>query len=152
MRVLAAIDGSSCSHDVIYAVAQRAWEAGTVIKLVTIIEQSNEPYRSKGGYHRIDLKPDIVAPSKPYTDLSEFVAKLRHNFSQQNSNVVVDPEVVFAEQVSDMILQLSQEWKADLIVVGTHGRRGLERIVMGSVSTSVVHRASVPVLIARVTS
>ena len=152
MRVLAAIDGSSCSHDVIDAISQRAWESGTIIKLVTVIEQSDEPYRSKGGYHRIDQKPDIVAPSQPYSYLSEFVVKLRSGFREPYNDVLVDPEVVFAEHVSDMILKLSRDWNADLIVVGTHGRSGLERIVMGSVSTSIVQRSSIPVLIARTNS
>jgi nucleotide-binding universal stress UspA family protein len=44
------------------------------------------------------------------------------------------------------ILQLAQLCHADLIVMGTHGRRGLQRLVMGSVAEEVVRRAACPVL------
>ena len=40
-------------------------------------------------------------------------------------------------------------WKADLIVIGTHGRSGLSRLLLGSVAEEVVRGASVPVLLVR---
>jgi nucleotide-binding universal stress UspA family protein len=44
------------------------------------------------------------------------------------------------------ILAVAQEEKADLIVMGTHGRRGLGRLLMGSVAEKVMRNASTPVL------
>ena len=46
----------------------------------------------------------------------------------------------------DTILRTSTETQADLVVLGTHGRRGLSRVLMGSVTASVLRRSSCPVL------
>ncbi|HVU93678.1 MAG TPA: universal stress protein [Puia sp.] len=45
------------------------------------------------------------------------------------------------------IVKIAAEWQADLIVMGTHGRRGLGRMLAGSVADHVIHHAGVPVLV-----
>lgn len=52
---------------------------------------------------------------------------------------------------ADEILALAQTWGADLIVMGTHGRRGLARLMLGSVAEAVVRGAVVPVMIVQAT-
>jgi nucleotide-binding universal stress UspA family protein len=51
--------------------------------------------------------------------------------------------------VSDAILADARKWHADVIVMGTHGRRGLNRLLLGSDAERVVREASVPVLLVR---
>ena len=51
--------------------------------------------------------------------------------------------------VADTILEQARKTKADVIVLGTHGRRGLSRILMGSDAEAVVREARVPVLLVR---
>lgn len=53
--------------------------------------------------------------------------------------------------VSDVILGEARKWRADLIVMGTHGRRGVKRLVLGSDAERVLREASVPVLLVRAT-
>jgi nucleotide-binding universal stress UspA family protein len=45
------------------------------------------------------------------------------------------------------IIAMAQEWKADLIVMGTHGRTGLKHLLMGSVSESVIQHSKIPVMV-----
>lgn len=52
-------------------------------------------------------------------------------------------------QISSTIVSRSESWNADLIVMGTHGRRGMKRFVMGSVSEGVVAKSIKPVLLIR---
>src|ERR1700685_3832926 len=63
----------------------------------------------------------------------------------------LDPESVLLQCVggpaSDMIIAQAKEWPADLIVMGTHGRRGLRRLAMGSDAEGVVSKSPVPVLL-----
>jgi nucleotide-binding universal stress UspA family protein len=47
---------------------------------------------------------------------------------------------------ADLIVRQARKWRADLIVLGTHGRRGIRRVVMGSDAEQVVRTASVPIL------
>ena len=51
--------------------------------------------------------------------------------------------------VSDLILEDARAWNADLIVMGTHGRRGLNRLLMGSDAERVLRATPVPVLLVR---
>jgi nucleotide-binding universal stress UspA family protein len=55
----------------------------------------------------------------------------------------------FARRTSDLILEAAKQWQADLIVLGTHGRRGISRLFMGSDAEQVLRGASVPVLLVR---
>jgi nucleotide-binding universal stress UspA family protein len=50
---------------------------------------------------------------------------------------------------ADLILEQAKEWHANLIVMGTHGRRGLLRLAMGSDAEQVVRAARIPVLLVR---
>ncbi len=62
-----------------------------------------------------------------------------------------DPKVPFEHHLAmgvpaEEIVSLAGELKADLIVIGTHGRTGLKRVLMGSVAEAVMRRAGCPVL------
>ena len=59
---------------------------------------------------------------------------------------------VEAGEPSDTILNLAKDWGADLIVMGTHGRTGLSRLLIGSVAEAVLRRSTCPVLTIRVPS
>lgn len=52
-------------------------------------------------------------------------------------------------RAADLIVDQAKQWNADLIVMGTHGRRGLRRLALGSDAELVVRSASVPVLLVR---
>ncbi len=54
--------------------------------------------------------------------------------------------------VAHLILEAARKWHADLIVMGTHGRRGVGRVVLGSDAETVLRSATVPVLLVRDTS
>lgn len=53
------------------------------------------------------------------------------------------------EPISEVIMDVAEQIHADLIVIGTHGRGGFNRLLLGSVAEGVAHRASVPVLLVR---
>jgi len=57
--------------------------------------------------------------------------------------------VAIAGRAADVIVKEAKRWRADLIVMGTHGRRGLTRLALGSDAEQVVRRSPVPVLLTR---
>jgi len=65
----------------------------------------------------------------------------------------VEPETMLVEtpggSVGAMIVEEAERWSADLLVLGTHGRRGIRRLVMGSDAEYVVRTTPVPVLLVR---
>ncbi len=64
-------------------------------------------------------------------------------------NVAFETPLIVRMDPRDAILEVAQTKKADLIVIGTHGRRGLSRLVLGSVAEEVLRRAPCPVLTLR---
>jgi nucleotide-binding universal stress UspA family protein len=87
-------------------------------------------------------------------DYAEFSRALREGGKEQLQEFVkkhthdeIQPELVVHEGIAaDSILSFAQERKADLIVMGTHGRRGFDRLVLGSVTDRVMRTAPCPVL------
>jgi nucleotide-binding universal stress UspA family protein len=69
----------------------------------------------------------------------------------KRSEPPVDLEVRLVEDVTAMrgIVDMAQESHADLVVVGSHGRTGISRMMLGSVAAQVVAHSPVPVLVAR---
>jgi nucleotide-binding universal stress UspA family protein len=59
------------------------------------------------------------------------------------------PTMVRVGDARDVILQTAEELKADLIVMGTHGRRGISRVLLGSVAEMIVRTSPTPVLTVR---
>jgi nucleotide-binding universal stress UspA family protein len=55
----------------------------------------------------------------------------------------------FSGRVADVILNEARKWRADVIVMGTHGRRGISRTLLGSDAEAVVRSATAPVLLVR---
>jgi nucleotide-binding universal stress UspA family protein len=74
--------------------------------------------------------------------LQEFVKK--HTYNEIQSELVVNEG-----SAADLILSFAQERKMDLIVMGTHGLRGFDRLMLGSVTDRVMRAASCPVLAVR---
>lgn len=66
-----------------------------------------------------------------------------------NAGVTVDTSVVEAHTVWRGIVQAGTTLNADLIVIGSHGRSGLEKLVLGSVTQAVLSHTKLPVLVVR---
>jgi nucleotide-binding universal stress UspA family protein len=71
-------------------------------------------------------------------------------FAKNHTHDEIKPELVVHEGTApDSILSFAQAQKADLIVMGTHGRRGFDHLMLGSVTDRVMRRAPCPVLVVR---
>ena len=68
-----------------------------------------------------------------------------------NAGIQVDAELIetFGDSAGECIVEKAKEVDADLIVCGTHGRRGIRRMLMGSDAEYIVRRAPAPVLLVR---
>ncbi|MCI0638075.1 MAG: universal stress protein [Gemmataceae bacterium] len=82
----------------------------------------------------------------PKSDQLETLTRELHQI--QVADVRLTHLLVEGDAVNE-ILRVANENQADLVVMGTHGRRGLKRLLMGSVAEMVVRRASCPVLTVR---
>ncbi|HEY7423523.1 MAG TPA: universal stress protein [Gemmataceae bacterium] len=88
-----------------------------------------------------------AVPPDPWPSIEEAQAKLRELESQARG-VRVESQVMEGDPV-DMILRAAEETHSDAIVMGTHGRTALSRLLLGSVAESVIRKAPCPVLTAK---
>jgi len=68
---------------------------------------------------------------------------------EQGLSAELELQECWGRRASDVIVEQAEQWPADLIVMGTHGRRGLRRLALGSDAEMVVRGAPVPVLLVR---
>jgi nucleotide-binding universal stress UspA family protein len=140
-RILIAIDGSP--------VAAHAAEVG--IELARALEAE------VGFVHVLD--PSLYAIPNSSVSASELLAvserdrkRLLAEFRERAALAPTALEFAREGKPADEIVSSAQEWQADMIVVGSHGRGGLGRALLGSVADSVTRHAPCPVLVVRARS
>src|SRR5882757_7796295 len=117
-----------------------------------------EHYQAKlVAQHIVELwrHPDasFVASAGLYEEYSQALResgkKQLQEFVENHTHDEIQPELLVQVGVAaDSILSFAQLQKADVIVMGTHGRRGFDRLMLGSVTDRVMRRAPCPVLVA----
>ena len=146
MKVLIAIDGSPFSQATLESVTSRPWPANTEFKVLHVVEPPSLLMgREMGAYD-----PEFEAVWKALREQAkEIVAKGAGKLRAAKLNV---SEQLIEGDPKSQILDVAKEWKADMIVMGSHGRTGLNRFLMGSVSQGVVNHAHCTVEVVRAAS
>ncbi|QQS33075.1 MAG: universal stress protein [Acidobacteriota bacterium] len=147
MRIIIAIDGTDYGKAALERLCQLGLGNTDEIRVVSVIDMAMPmAIDIYGGY--LPDTSDLEKTAKDNADkyVNEAVAKLGSVFS--GDGVRVSSDVLFGTPES-RIVELAEEWKADLIVVGSHGYRRWERILLGSVSNSIVHHAPCSVMVVR---
>ncbi len=137
--ILCPVDFSEFSIRAYLYALSLAEHYGAKVVAQHIVEVSRYPYA------------DYVASTGDY---AEFSRALREGgqqrlqaFLKTHGHDAIQPELVVHDGAApDCILSYAEKHNADLIVMGTHGRRGYDRVVLGSVTNRVMRRASCPVL------
>jgi len=146
MKILLAIDGSSFSDAAVNEIATRPWPADAEVKIISVVEPPLLPTLETW------VPPDnyIEALEKAGEDQARsIVDKAADSVRKaQGNNLVVLTEVVKGHP-RHAIVDEAEMWSADLIVVGSHGYRGLTRLWLGSVSQTVASHAKCSVEIVR---
>lgn len=142
-RILVPIDGSEASALGLAEAIKLAKGQGGAIRLVSIV---SEVVMVSGVEAGIGIATLMEALRLSHKQLLEDGAA-----SVRAGGVEVDSELdeSFGSHVGTKILQHASAWPADLIVMGTHGRQGIRRMVLGSDAEFVVRHAPVPVLLVR---
>lgn len=143
MKILLAIDGSLPSEAAIEEVRERPWPKPSTVRILSVIQ----PY--------VPPATEIVLPSATLQEIRERQATEADQLVKQAGERITAPgrlsvETTIAEgDPRTAIVDVADEWQADVIVVGSHGRTGLKRLMLGSVAQSVVAHAHCSVEVVR---
>ena len=147
MKILFATDGAKQSDAAINAFKQLALNDGDEIKVVSVVDVGMPlAVDIYGGYLPDTTELEKAAKDNATKLLEDTAAKLRALCGDKKVDISTD--VLFGSPES-RIVETADEVKPDLVVVGSHGYSGWERLLIGSVSDSVVHHAPCSVLVVR---
>jgi len=135
-RILLATDGSEYSRRAAVRAMDFAESYGTDLMAISIVEISSEVY---------SIAPEVV--EKQVGEAEEYLAGIGKQASSRG--IKFQGFVRDSESPYDIITEIAQVEQAGLIVMGSHGRTGLTRILMGSTVERVIAQAPCPVLVVK---
>lgn len=139
MKVLIAIDEEQASEEAISEVIGRSWEEGTIVRVLhavgKFVPPAQELWYDAGG--DLDEARQVIK-TRAEIEAGQAADRLcRHGLTVEVAVRDGEPGPAIVEE--------AKEWGADMIVVGSRGHTGIQRILVGSVSHYVVDHASCPV-------
>ena len=142
--ILVPIDGSATSQLGLDEAIRVARAMGSTIHLLHIVDETSfaSSFEATVALTAEVLQSLQSVGQKVLDDAQAYV---------RQAGIPVEGQVVesLSERVSDLVLRKAQEWGVQLVVLGTHGRRGVQRMLLGSDAEQIVRQATVPVLLVR---
>jgi len=144
-RVLVAVDGSETSDMGLQKAIEIAGDQQAALRIIHVIDTAPVVlgYADFGGVG--ELISAIRAAGEKVVERARAVAA--------DAGIPCDAKVVevdrVGERIAGMIEKEALEWPADLVVAGTHGRRGFNHLLLGSVAEALVRLSTQPVLLIR---
>ncbi|KAB0684365.1 universal stress protein [Burkholderia territorii] len=140
-RILVAIDGSDTARHAFDAALALAKEHGAELQPFYVVENA-AIYYNVPGYDPSVLRDQLIAQGNALAE--EFKTLMQ---AAGVKGETLTSEASSLNDVSTLILDGAKAFGADLLVLGTHGRRGFRRLVLGSIAEQCVRHATLPVLL-----
>ncbi len=147
MKILLATDGTAQSEAATEAIAAFNFSDGDEIKIITIIDMAVPMVINP----QSEFAPNAIEVEQTAQETAERILETTGKKIKEmvgGANTVVSTEILFGSPDS-RIVETAEKMSANLIVVGSHGYNRWERLLLGSVSDSVVHHAPCSVLVVR---
>lgn len=145
MKVLIAADESEFSRSALNSVLERPWPAQTEFLILSVVPYIPPAYGDwQLGYAHSAREAQSALNTLHLDTVSEYESRLRQTFTDSK----IEGKVVTGS-IRDCIVDEAESWEADLIVMGSHGRTGMSRFLLGSVAESVLGRSPCSVEIIR---
>jgi nucleotide-binding universal stress UspA family protein len=138
-RILVPVDGSAASRQGLNQAIKLATLSGATIKLVHVVNELVDSSCAPAQYYETVVMDLRVTGERMLDDASNYARA-------QGVSVVSELIETTAYRAAGIIVEAAMRWHADLIAMGTHGRRGVSR-ALGSDAEIVLRLAPVPVLI-----
>jgi nucleotide-binding universal stress UspA family protein len=141
-KILVPVDGSATSKRGLEEAMRIATDSGGTIRLVHVVDELVMVDPEVPIYYQAMIE-SLRESGKATLAKSEAAVKA------QGIPVQALLLETMGMRAADLIVEQATDWPADLIVMGTHGRRGLRRVVLGSDAELVIRQTTVPVMLLR---
>ena len=145
-QILVPIDGSSTSDCALGEAIRLGKATGAKLHLLHVVDEISHVHGFEPpGSYTSEILPWVRKAGEKV--LAQAVEKAHNQGADADGVLVMEG----ARRICDHVVEQALRAKADLIVVGSHGRRGIGRVLLGSDAEQIVRHASVPVLVVRAT-
>lgn len=142
-RILVPLDGSHTSKRGLAEAMRLAQYCEAQLRLIHVIDNFVVVPALEGGRQVVDVQKSFRTSGALLLADAEKLARKR---GLAADTVMLE---IVGGRAAEVIVAQAKKWRADLIVLGTHGRRGLSRLMMGSDAEQVIRAATMPVLTVR---
>lgn len=142
-KILCPIDGSDTSNHSAAEAIKLAKELHAKIRFLKVVDTF---YPILDGFETINFTEVVEALRERGKHILEQATATALAQGIETDTVMLE---TYSSRVSDIIIAQAKEWPADLIIMGTHGRRGLNHLLMGSDTEAVIRTSPIPVLTIR---
>lgn len=143
MNVLLAVDSVEFNKVMADFINSHSWQSGSTFRIVHAIE----PALLDGSEVAfLPFLTELIENEK--VESEKLVADMCNRIQAQKANSTIITEVIEGHACAQL-LKIAAEWKADMVIVGSHGRKGISRFTLGSISSSVVALAPCSVVVLR---
>jgi nucleotide-binding universal stress UspA family protein len=144
-RILVATDGSALSKKAVRSSIELAAAIGAELVALYVVPRYPTAYFEGG----ITIpEADIARTEKQWADRGQTVVDSVRDAAQA-AGVKVKAVLTRSDLVAESIMAAARKHKCDLVVMASHGRKGIKRILLGSETQHVLTHSSVPVLVLR---
>lgn len=142
-KILVPVDGSQASKMGLKEAIRLAKNQKATLRLMHVVDELVVMPSAEGSVYIGDMLEGLRQAGKSILKAAQ--AQVRKQGLEAQSVLL---ETVGA-RAADLVVRQARKWGADIIVLGTHGRRGVRRLVMGSDAEEIVRTATVPVMLVR---
>ncbi len=150
-NILVAIDGSHTSDLALREAIKLAKGGGAKLTVITVLDNPLQNYGTPYYYTAFNYDEAYAEFHQKADDIlvnAETVAERMGNLKIKTCLVDMGPNSGHND-IAPAIESTAHDYHADLIIIGTHGRRGVRRFFLGSVAEEVIRHARIPVLLIR---
>ena len=141
-NILVAIDGSNTAELALLEAIKLAKELKGQLRIVNVVDVVHFVQDTEF-FNQMEIWDAIRKEGKDILDKA--LARAHDAWSRAETKLIeID---TLGRRIPEVIAEEAQAWPADLIIIGTHGRRGISHLFLGSVAENVVRVATKPVLL-----
>ena len=145
-RILVPVDGSETSSKALAAALQMAGDSGDQSQLRLVFVTEEVAWLSGYDTYGTATEQMLDIMRENGQKILAGAMAVARSAGVQTDQVLIDRA---GQRLGETVAAAASKWQADLIVVGTHGRHGVDRVLMGSGAEQIIRLAPVPVLVIR---
>lgn len=142
-NIMLAVDGSDASNAAVQEVIKLVTNQDVHLQVIHVVDESIF-YAGGPSFDYISLIAELRQQGQTILDSAAHTIESQTSIKVEKSLLELK---LLQGRMAELIIEKAQDWPADILVLGSHGRRGFSRLFLGSVAENIMRIATMPVLL-----